>query len=973
MRLQPFILLPLLLVFFLPASAQQGGYNLFRSFTVADGLPDNRIYNCVEDNKGFLWVATQGGIARFDGKNFQIFTTRQGLPDNEVLKVVKEKDGTIWVNCFKKIPAYFDEVKNRFIVPEMDTALLSSIYASSIMNLYVLPDGGVNYFSKSGNLVFKNRKLLYYPGDKILLIALDPDGMQLKFAAISQRAGQVISKFFHVKSGQNVDSSNALINSIQLQYDVDGGKFFLLDFTFRKCYRYAHFSMPPIRFDIDSISINEDVTRQEFTARYLNIITKTKKIFVFDKNTLKQLYVFSGNYTPNSLFNDSKGNIWIGTIDKGLLLYKRSAISAMPMPDNFTNTHFLSIARKQQYILAGNYYKEVVKTDGRSFEVNHISKTPGTGWVRKIIVVKDNVFTFSEGGSYVNYNKHLASIGNASFLPIKTAIQYNDSVIIWGAYGGVNRLSVEDARVSNLRSPQVRVTSIARSQDGAIYYGSTNGLYKYNYFRDTGYALIKHDPLLAERIISITATPDKLIWVATVGEGVVILKDDKVVGHLLETNGILSNSPQTIYAVKPGQVWLGTGKGISIIDYTADNNGLSFKIQNLTVNDGLCSNIINEMLVNNDTVYAATGNGIAVIPANTRIAEFDIPVLLEGISINGKDTGINSVYRLGYDKNNIQLQLAGIELGGHFAYFQYRIGKNNWQSIEGNTLNLQLNSGEYIIEVRAVDVNGNIGTRSLKMSIVVATPFWKAIWFWILITLTAGAILVWLLRRRDLAKREAVLQTMLNQKKLTELELQALKSQINPHFIFNCLNSIKFLSHQKKHEEAEKYLDRFAALLRSALEQSSLQQITLQQEIDFIENYLALEKLRLPDKLFYNIEVSAEINTADTFIPSMLLQPCIENAVKHGVAPLKNRQGQVDVHFYLNNNYLIAEVQDNGNGITADVNSNDSTGIGNKNTSRRSSLYNIECSIINLQTRDINLLGTLVQLKIPLKKSNSTI
>ena len=237
MRLRQFVLLPLLLVFFLPATAQQGGYNLFRSFTVADGLPDNRIYNCVEDNKGFLWVATQGGIARFDGKNFQIFTTRQGLPDNEVLKVVKEKDGTIWVNCFKKIPAYFDEVKNRFIVPEMDTALLSSIYTSSIMNLYVLPDGGVNYFSKSGNLVFKNRKLLYYPGDKILLLALDPDGSQLKFVISRLAVGKISYKFFLVKNGQYVDSSDLqTLNSIQLQYDVDGGKFFLLDFTFRKCY-----------------------------------------------------------------------------------------------------------------------------------------------------------------------------------------------------------------------------------------------------------------------------------------------------------------------------------------------------------------------------------------------------------------------------------------------------------------------------------------------------------------------------------------------------------------------------------------------------------------------------------------------------------------------------------------------------------------------------------------------------------------
>lgn len=201
---------------------------------------------------------------------------------------------------------------------------------------------------------------------------------------------------------------------------------------------------------------------------------------------------------------------------------------------------------------------------------------------------------------------------------------------------------------------------------------------------------------------------------------------------------------------------------------------------------------------------------------------------------------------------------------------------------------------------------------------------------------------------------------------MLELELQALKSQINPHFIFNCLNSIKLLNHQHKHAEAEKYLDRFAALLRSALEQSSLQQITLQQEIDFIENYLSLEKLRMPDKLLYTVETDKRIDLLTLLMPSMLLQPFIENAVKHGIAPLKNRQGLVQVRFYLEENLLIAEVEDNGNGIGQGTVNTNSTGIGIENTARRSRLYNIGYSVTDLKRIDVNLSGTLVQLKIPI-------
>src|ERR1700712_2394265 len=110
MRIAIFVLLACLLSH--TGIAQQQKYT---AFTINDGLPSNYIYRCIEDNKGFLWVATDAGIARFDGTHFQVFTTRDGLPDNEVLAVVKEDNGRIWVNCFKQSPAYFDELQNRFI------------------------------------------------------------------------------------------------------------------------------------------------------------------------------------------------------------------------------------------------------------------------------------------------------------------------------------------------------------------------------------------------------------------------------------------------------------------------------------------------------------------------------------------------------------------------------------------------------------------------------------------------------------------------------------------------------------------------------------------------------------------------------------------------------------------------------------------------------------------------------------------
>lgn len=150
----------LTVVLSLPVFAQNGGYSLFRSFTVADGLPSNHIYNMVEDDQGFLWIATDAGITRFDGKNFQTFTVKDGLPDDEVLDVVKENlsagkkgIGRIWVTCFKQSPAYFDEIKNRFINAKEDTSL-ARVSGTMLIYAIALDKGGVMFWSENGSYFF---------------------------------------------------------------------------------------------------------------------------------------------------------------------------------------------------------------------------------------------------------------------------------------------------------------------------------------------------------------------------------------------------------------------------------------------------------------------------------------------------------------------------------------------------------------------------------------------------------------------------------------------------------------------------------------------------------------------------------------------------------------------------------------------------------------------------------------------------
>ena len=175
-----------------------------------------------------------------------------------------------------------------------------------------------------------------------------------------------------------------------------------------KYYLLSSFQKSPLRFKTDSLSIDEPIFLHRFTSKYFIVIGIKGNIFVFDKETLRPRFVLNGNYFPNTLYNDSHENIWIGSIDKGLLLYKKKQIETFSIPDNFTNTHFLCVARKPTgAVLLGNYYGQIVETDGKYFIVHSLVKGNEAHWQRKVIVVGNKVFSFSEGGDYLNFSATL--------------------------------------------------------------------------------------------------------------------------------------------------------------------------------------------------------------------------------------------------------------------------------------------------------------------------------------------------------------------------------------------------------------------------------------------------------------------------------------------------------------------------------------------------------------------------------------
>ncbi|RZL21635.1 MAG: hypothetical protein EOO96_24245, partial [Pedobacter sp.] len=131
-------------------------YVKLNTFTTDHGLPSNHVYDIVEDNTGFLWIATDNGVCRFDGKYFQKFSTKDGLPANDVLQVIKEKNGTIWLNCYKQPPAYFDEKSNKFVVIGNSKKLTE--ISKSLLKTTVSTDEHLIFFNSLGTVALKNKK-----------------------------------------------------------------------------------------------------------------------------------------------------------------------------------------------------------------------------------------------------------------------------------------------------------------------------------------------------------------------------------------------------------------------------------------------------------------------------------------------------------------------------------------------------------------------------------------------------------------------------------------------------------------------------------------------------------------------------------------------------------------------------------------------------------------------------------------------
>lgn len=939
-------------------------------YTTKEGLPSNSIYRTIIDRKGFLWAAGESGLSRYDGRTFKNYYTTEGLPDNEVTELMIDSSGTLWALAFRKKPAYYNEKKDRFensdTDPNLDKIEMGNTSASN-----PLQHGGIIFCNNERNVfIYKNKKVTtwknIYNGKLLprpdMIIDYQPD----KFLVIS------------------TDSLRYLENG-----HITKAVYFGYTFSWCEYFNNTLYILQPEGINSFVFNKNGEIVsskQQQYpfglkvmcrAGNNLALTSVSGNTYTADATTLALKDNIFSQFIIRSVMEDHNGNYWLATKDEGLIKIQQKRISSYT--ENKELLKNFNAVLKTDKIVAGNNKGELYIYDGLYGLKKIILNTPENSsdtWVRNMLDLRNDIYVATQTGSFLIDKKTYAV--TRSFIgrmnkSTKAAFKLNDSTLLLGGHAQLFTYNTNTGQFTD--SVIKRVTAIGADNKQRIYIGSIDGLYRKD--KDSLYYFGNNYKALTYRIVSILNTKDDLLWIGRSSDSILVLRDDKPVASIPLGTIIPGTVCKVLYSQKPGEVWVGTDKGLNRLSYTFQNDKLSYSNLYFSAADGLIGDQVNDIAIRNDTVFAATTGGISYLPVNLKLPLADISTFITRVSINNSDTAVLASYKLPFSKNNILIEFSAVDLTGFNPIFEYSINNKDWIRAQNNTLSLQNQPPDnYTIRIRSIKRDGTPSSQVAEISFKIKTPFWKSSWFWGGLAFTGFALSLFLLQKRNRQRQKKAIEKITTEKKLAELEMQALKAQINPHFVFNCLNSIKGFIYEKDYTQADRYLDKFSELMRSTIDNSDASVISLEEEIKYLDNYLQLEKLRFDKKFEYRINADSVVDKQNIFVPAMLLQPYVENAIRHGIRFLENTKGQVTITAAVNNGFLICTIDDNGIGRekAAALKSRHHIEYQSRGMSiskRRADLYHIEQEIVDKKDEAGNSLGTAIILRIPIETEHA--
>ncbi len=909
----------------------------FRELSLKKGLPQSQVKAINQDKDGFLWVGTLGGLARFDGKRFEVFTIEQGLLNNRISRIVflnerlfvGHENGLsemIAPGLFKAFPArnMSDAHKVSDIV-QFENRVLVSTNGSGLFELKngaLLPvavsiedEDDFEEFQRIRKMaVFKNQLFFATRGGLFYTSNLKD------FVLLEETLNWSVSDIRSTEHGLLVCNYNDSSYLLSWNKSNKLGFHTIFHQESAEIHRYAIRSSGAVQ--VWTLTEYNTILRSEFKA-YPNRISFENDLVLSQESGLPEAIT--------TVFVDASGVLWIGTEGKGLFQFMGEAFSK-----NNIKAPVLTVLKETKDVYWFGTLNSGLQTMGHDELVLPNALLENSVWCS----LKDsqgNLWFGTNKGLFIYQDKkwlHWTKESQSELPDNKIAALHEDeSGDIWiGTRRGI-------AKANNLQLQALQVAGGSRLQivrdlcthNNQLVIATKTNLYRLNKKSLKLYS-VEMDAINPS-FSCLFVDKQNTLWIGT-EEGLFIFSDNEL--KSIDYGGSSAEKFINFIAGMNEFVVVGTNNGIfQFSDFKTDLS--AFKIQHFDETHGLTGTETNiksafhERLIKSKLWFGTSEGLFLYEPSKFNLAlnDYRPKIFLSDFQVNFNSfdkINLSEEFKLKYNQNRLRFVFQTLDL--YYAEkvsLEYRLdNQEDWSRVgsDADIVFNQLAAGRYNLQVRALGGNGNYSD-ILEFDFVILRPFYASWWFVLLILLAIGFISQALVRNRIKQIRTQETQERLElSNRLNALEQQSLNASMNRHFIFNALNSIQYFINTQDKLSANKYLSKFAQLIRKNLDSSASGEnsVTLAEEIQRLQLYLSLESMRFEGRFEFTFDIDDDIELEEIKIPPMLFQPFIENAIIHGILPNEKLEGKIVFSALKNDNEIIFTITDNGVGYSTSIN-----------------------------------------------------
>lgn len=878
----------------------------FEKMSVKEGLPSSEVFHVVEDQLGYLWFATDNGLSKYNGVRHFIYDQKSGLKNTSIIRLFLQKDTSIVGIDLNDELFKLKNGRVTYLIPN-DTLKKYTIRLGSPMSFYEDEKGNYHIGYRKGYLVFSSK------GERL---SVDLPSQEYHINSFKTYENQYFSYFF-CPDPRFLDNQEFFLFSNQKRIEVstkesiimsssiytsgeDSIKVFYVDRTLFLVKNHSLFYQT--EFD-------NDIITSTVKGNEIFIGTKDGGLFHYginEDNVILKNHLFQ-RLSISSILISSEGNIWCTTLEDGIRV------------KYFSNSIQIFESKIHEKITCLYHGSSILKV---GFENGDIRIFPDN----KTINVKSKVYSFKDfkgrqiasvtgrpivfdSPSSSNYKRFRI---NEEVDGFKGFWFINDSTILFHthSHGFSEWIMGKEFYKSRVTFPRKVITMV--TYDRGVYV-SCEGLVQI--LEDKNYAIV-HSIEQKEPVFYFFIRDKGLSGVTA--------------NNLINIHG---NSIDTVYNFPTESVISAYFKNGLL--HTSTSKGLySWSLKERTPKLIGYESIpdIQSIQVDLDTLYFASKKSVykkSIADLNCSAPDISTPYII----VNGEKYSSELTPILPYGDLDIQVPIEAIlRKKGEIEYRYKLAGRSRFTYTTDPTINLSsLPYGEFRLEISAT-INGVVFSPTQYIQFTIDKPYWLKWPFILFLCLTILIVSGFIVRLRIARlKRKHQLQAT-----MTQLKSEALSSQLNPHLLFNIMNSIQGLVAEVDVEKANIYIARFSTFLRNCLEYSSVQKVRIDQEIRMLKEYIAVEKIRFGDKVKFDLQVSLPGSNNEVMVPPLFLQPILENSIKHGLMPSRIKERCVIIKVYLIQEGIMIKVEDNGVGFKEDY----SFGTGLNNSRDRIKLLN---------------------------------